>query len=155
MSNSAHGMSTLVRVLGRQVYFPSLRDLACEKILSREPVGPLLDEFSLDYLEEYKKKRFIDIFFVADLPPTGKNLSFTGMAFIKQGRHGNLSYEVTSLEKVIIIFSVGGCEIKLDLPLSKLTQTLSIAFCDYQVFVKHGNSFSTMHVLEREKYMTI
>lgn len=136
---------SFVKILGREAYFPSLKDLVCAKITDTKG----LPRECVDYVEEYKRRKFISVFFVAD------DTLHTAMAFIKQGRGDGLCYDVTSLERVFIVFDIHGCEVKLSLLLHKLVSTLSIAFYDFNIFIKHGETFSVMNVLEGEKHVMI
>ncbi|SHO33576.1 Hypothetical protein BQ3484_508 [Cedratvirus A11] len=137
----------MFKVLGREASFPpSLKDLVCVSILTQTIQG--LPQDLVDYLEEYKRRKFISISFISD----GSGMA---MAFIKHGRKNGPSYDVTSLERVCVVFSVNGYEVKIDLLLSSLKETLSVVFCDFNLFVKHGNNFAAMHVLEREKHLKI
>ncbi|SPN79864.1 Hypothetical protein ZAZAV_553 [Cedratvirus Zaza IHUMI] len=136
----------MFKVLGREASFPpSLKDLVCVRMLTQTTGLP---EDLLDYLAEYKRRKFISISLISD----GLGMA---MASIKHGRKNGPSYDVTSLERVCVVFSVNGYEVKMDLLLSSLKETLSVVFCDFNLFVKHGNNFTAMHVLEREKHLKI
>lgn len=142
-------MSRFEVVGARRQHPPSLKDLVCCSIQQQtrtEPTGLPLE--CISYLQDYEKRKFITVFFVADKQGTG-------IAFVRPGRKGGVCYEVTNMERVCIIFSFAGCEVKVDLPLCKLLDTLSLAFCDYYIFVRHGTSFSAMHTLEKEKRLEI
>jgi hypothetical protein len=146
---------SFVKILGREPYFPSLKDLVCAKITKFTDTKGLSQE-----CVDYRKRKFISLFFVA------ADDSHTAIAFIKKqdtcvtgtqvsdGR-GDLYYDVTSLERVFIVFDVHGCEVKLDLLLCNLVDTLSIAFYDFNIFIKHGETFSVMNVFEGEKHLTL
>lgn len=149
-----------MQVLATRYHPASLKDLVCASVQTKPECTENLPQELVSYLEEYKKRRFVTIFFVADEEGTG-------IAFIRRGRQGGVCYEVTNLERLVIIFTIRGSkidhrggpsndsQIKVDLPLCKLTKTLSLAFYDNYIFVKHGKTFSAMHTLEGEKHLVI
>ena len=133
-----------IKVLGCKAYFPSLKDLVCTKISTLDTKR--LPQECLDYMQRYKERKFISIVQASD--------DSMFVCFVNSGSKGPLCYDVTSRERIILVYQ-GLYEVKLDLLLSSLKQTLSILIFDFQVFIKHGDSFSVMNVFEREKSINI